>query len=159
MSTIIQGHELRSLLLGRYVQGKTSDFTTGGDATYQVFTVAGGEVYITALWGLVTTVVAEDGGTIALAVDPTTGDTTTIVTATDLGTTNTLAGDVIGIAIETNDTANNQTNFAVNGAPLGPLVVSTGEIEVAGASSVDGVVEWYATYVPLTPGATLVAAA
>jgi hypothetical protein len=154
MSSIIQGAELRSLVLGRYVQGQTSDFTSDGDATYQVFTVAGGEVLITALWGLVTTVIAAGNGTVALQMDPTTGDTDTWIATTDLGGTDTLAGDILGVV--DNNTAT--PDFSPNRQPLMNYIATTGEIEAVGASSVDGVVEWYCTYVPLTPGATVVAA-
>ena len=48
MSVIIQGSQLREISLGRFVQGQRSTITAG---TKQVFTVAGGEVLITALYG------------------------------------------------------------------------------------------------------------
>jgi len=160
VSTLINNTELREIALGRYVQGKTSTITA--DTTHQVFTITGGEVLITALWGKVTTSITDDGEGFALQLDPTTGDTDTWVTATDLGTTDTLAGDIIGVAIETNDTANNQVNFAVNQQPLMNYIATTGEIELvvdAGTGSEDGVVEWYCTYVPLTAGASVAASA
>lgn len=154
MSTIIQGTQLREISLGRYLQGKTS--TLAGAAVHQIFTVAGGEVLITALWGKVTTALAA-ANTINLQTDPTTGDTVVIATATDLGTTDTAAGTLIGATANTLVPA---TNLVKGGLPLGPIVVTTGEIEsdVTGASA-DGVIQWFCTWVPLTAGATVVAAA
>jgi hypothetical protein len=157
MSVIIQGTQLRDIGLGRYVQGKTSTITAGG-ATFQLFTVAGGEVLITALWGKVTTAVTLDTETLALQLDPTTGTTVTWVAATDLGTTDTAAGDILGFVDESTTTP----DFRVNGRALTNILATTGEIEMVAANvtgTEDGVVEWYLTYVPLTPGATVVASA
>lgn len=155
MSVIIQGSQLRDIGLGRYVQGKTSDITTDADGVFQMFTVAGGRVLITSLYGLVTTSITTASETLAIQVDPTTGDTSTIVTATDLGTSDAAAGTVLGFM----DQGDGTIDFKEGGFALSGLVVTTGEIEldvVTGSSN--GVVEWYATYVPLTDGATLVAA-
>lgn len=154
MSVIIQGTQLREVNLGRYTQGKTS--TLSGAAVHQLFTVAGGEVLITALWGKCTTAMA-GANTLNLQTDPTTGDTVVIVTATDLGTTDTAAGTTIGFVDDDTDAT---IDFKKGGFALRDLVVTTGEVEcdVTGAGA-DGVVEWYCTWVPLTPGATLTASA
>lgn len=156
MSTLIKGNELREISLGRYVQGKTSDVTSGGPATYQMFTVAGGEVLITALWGKVTTAITTTSETLAIQLDPTAGTTKTIVTATDVGSTDTAVGDVIGFR----DQGDATIDVLVNGFALRDLIVSTGEIEaVVATASSNGVIEWYCTWVPLTPGATVEASA
>jgi hypothetical protein len=155
VSTIIQGTQLREIALGRYLQGKTSDLTAGGDATYQVFTVAGGEVLITALWGVVDTVIGVETGTLALVLDPTTGTTQTPVAASAPSAADTAAGTTIGFR----DQGDGTMDFESGGFPLPALVVTTGEVEVLAASSIDGVIDWYCTWVPLTPGATVVAAA
>lgn len=153
MSTIIQGTQLRDIGLGRYTQGKTS--TLSGAGVHQLFTVAGGEVLITALWGKCTTAMA-GANTLNLQTDPTTGDTVVVVTATDLGTTDTAAGTVIGVM----DQGDGTIDWAKGKFALSGLVVTTGEIEVdcVGAGA-DGVVEWYCTWVPLTTGATVTASA
>ena len=161
MSVIIQGNQLRQVALGTRVQGKTSTIGAGG-GTFQLFTVAGGEVLITSLYGKVTTAVTLDTETLAIQIDPTAGTTVTWVTATDVGTTDTAVGDLLGVAIETNDTANNQVNVKVNGQPLMNYLAQSGEIELVAANvtgTEDGVIEWYCTYVPLTDGATVVASA
>lgn len=154
MSTLINNTELREISLGRYVQGKTS--TLAGAAVHQLFTVTGGEVLITALWGMCTVEMA-GANTLAIQTDPTTGDTVVVVTATDLGTTNTAAGTTIGFVDDDTDAT---VDFKKGGYALTNLVVTTGEIEldVVGAGA-DGAVAWYCTYVPLTAGASVAASA
>jgi hypothetical protein len=139
MSVIIQGSQLREISLGRFVQGQRSTITAG---TKQVFTVAGGEVLITALYGKVATALTLATETVALQLDPTTGTTVTWVAATDLESTAT-------------------PDFRVNGRPLTNILATTGEIEAVVADvtgTEDGAIDWFCTYVPLTPGATVVAA-
>jgi hypothetical protein len=154
MSTLINNTELREISLGRYVQGQTSDVTADADGTYQLFTVAGGEVLITALWGKVTTSIT-GAGSFAVVIDPTTGDSTTIVTATDLGTSDAVAGTILGFR----DQGDGTIDFVENGQSLSGFVVTTGEIELLVATGTsNGIVDWYCTYVPLTAGASVVAA-
>ncbi len=159
MSVIIQGSQLRDIGLGRMVQGKTATITA--DGTYQLFTVAGGEVLVTALYGKVTTAITDAGEDIILQVDPTTGPTASITqNSGDIGTTDTAAGTLI-LFSEDNDGASQPGILLGAGMPL-QFVAPTGEIELvvgAGSGAEDGVIEWYATYVPLTDGATLVASA
>ena len=148
MATIIQGDELRTLNLGRQV---TKSVTQAGAATQNVFTVSGGAVAITSLWGRVTTAITV-AGTTKLSANPTAGTTVDLCTATDLGTTDTVAGEILvitkgaSIAIGADD----MTGF--------PLVVETGVIEHTVATGGDGVIKWYCTYVPLDDGATVTAA-
>lgn len=156
MTAMLQNTQLRDISLGRYTQGKTQNITSGGAATYQLFTVAGGEVLITALWGKVTTAVTV-ANTVNLQTDPTTGDTVVVVTATDLGTTDTAAGTTIGVVDDDTDAT---VDFGKGQYALRNLVVTTGEVEsVVTGTTPDGVIEWYCTWVPLTPTATLTASA
>lgn len=154
MTSMVDGASLRKVLLGN---GPTAGklMTISGAATHQVFTVAGGEVMITALWGVATTTLA-GANTINLQSDPTTGDTVVIGTATDLGTTNTAAGTTIGF-IEQGD---GTIDLVKGGLPLPAWVVTTGEIEsVATEVTADGAIQWYCTWIPLTTGATVTASA
>lgn len=159
MSTLIQGSQLREIALGRYTQGKTSTITS--DTTFQVFTVAGGEVLITALWGKVTTAITDAGEDLALQMDNTTGPTTSLTqNSGDVGTTDTAAGTLI-LFSEDNDGASAPGFLLGAGMPL-RFVAATGEIELVvgtGTGAEDGVIEWYCTWVPLTNGATVVASA
>lgn len=125
-----------------------------GDPTIALFTIAGGEVIIRDLWMKVTTPIAQNGGTLAVQVNPTTGDTVTIVTATDLGTADTAAGTVVGL--DQGTTA--ASKFLRGGRTDLHAIATTGQIELVGASSVDGAVTVGVLWEPVTAGATLVAA-
>lgn len=151
MTTILQGSQLRQIDLGN---GPVSKASGASPTSTTCFTVTGGEVLITALWLKVTTAITTDGGTLAVQNAPTTGDTITIVTATDLGTTDTAVGTVVGL--DQGSTA--ASKFLRGGRVDLGAVVTTGNVNLIGASSVNGAVTVYCTWVPLTDGATLVAA-
>jgi hypothetical protein len=70
------------------------------------------------------------------------------------GTTDTAAGSVVGL--DRGTTA--ASKFLRGGRTDLNAVVTTGTVELVGASSVDGAVTIYVTWIPLTDGATLVAA-
>lgn len=147
MATLIQGNELRALTLGRGVLS-TATGTLDEDITPTLFTVAGGEVLITALWAKVTTAITV-ANTVTIQANPTTGDTAAIV-AGDLGTTDTAAGTVLGWEPDS-------AAFTRNGPPVS-AVVSTGTVEIdSNGTNVDGAMTVYCTWLPLTDGATLVA--
>ena len=159
MSTGIPGKQQRRLLLGSDPVSSASGAFAADTRT--IFTVAGGEVLVTALWGKVTTAITV-ANTVKLQVNPTTGDTSDINEATDIGTTDTAAGTVIGFSGSIDDPATSGATFEYslvkNGGALRNLVVTTGDIEqVVTGTNPDGDVTWYATWVPLTDGATLVA--
>lgn len=147
MSTLIRGTELREIALGRGPVSKASG-TLDESTTPSLFTIAGGEVLITAMWAVVTTAITV-ANTVTIQANPTTGDSAAIV-AGDVGTTDTAAGTVLG----TDDNA----AFVRNGAPA-RAVVSTGTVELdSNGTSVDGALTVYCCWVPLTDGATLEAA-
>lgn len=148
MSTIIQGSQLREIGLGRRV---TKTITQSGAGTQSVFTVTG-EVLITSLYGRVTTAITV-AGTTKLTANPTLGTSVDMCTATDLGTTDTVVGEIVvplkgaAIALGANVLETAQG-----------WVVAAGAIEHVVATGGDGAILWSATYVPLSDGATLVAA-
>lgn len=153
MSVYNDGATYRNALLGKPPVSKASGAITG-NPTLTMFNITGGEVLITGLWLKVTTAIAAAGGTLAVQGNPTAGDTQTIVTATDLGTTDTAVGSVVGL---TNGTTAAPA-FLRGGTVYLGAVVTTGTVELVGASSVDGAVTMYVTWVPLTDGAVLAAA-
>lgn len=152
MSTIIQGTQVRQISLGLGPVSKASG--TLSAATFPLFTVAGGEVMITSLYLKVTTSITTDGGTLAVNNVPTSGGTNVLVSATDLGTTDTTAGTVVGLA----KTTATVPAFKAGGVVDLNAVVTTGAVNLVGAASVNGAVTVYVTWIPLTDGATLVAA-
>lgn len=148
MTAIIQGSQLRNLALGNSPVSKASG-TLDEDVTPSLFTIAGGEVLITAMWVKVTTAITV-ANTVTIQANPTTGDTSPIC-AGDLGTTDTAAGTVLGWEPDS-------AAFVRNGPPIS-AVVSTGTVELdSNGANVDGAVTVYCTWIPLTDGATLVAA-
>lgn len=154
MSVIIQGSQLRQVDLGQGPVSKASGTLTHGTTT-SLFTVAGGEVLITALWLKVTTSMT-GANTLAVNLVPTAGNTMTLVTATDLGTTDTVAGSVVGL--DQGTTA--ASKFLVGGRVDLNAVVTTGTVGLVqtGSGTIDGAVTVYCTWIPLVDGATLVAA-
>lgn len=122
--------------------------------TVPLFTVAVGEVLITALWGRVTTSITV-ANSYKLQVNPTTGDTQDLCAATDIGTTDTLAGTLLTFGLGANTLPKKLMSIGYS-EPL-RAVVPIGQIESVSAGT-DGVILWQATWVPLVEGATLVAA-
>lgn len=150
MSTILQGTQLRQLLYGNGPVSKSTG--TLAATTVALFTVAGGRVAITNMWGVVGTSITV-ANSYKLQINPTDGDTTDINAATDIGTTDTVAGTVLGFGQGTTAAP----ALLKGGYWHGTLVVPTGQIESVSAGT-DGEITWYVTWVPLTNGATLVAA-
>lgn len=153
MASFVQGYQLRTLQLGTKVAGQKQDITTNGAKTYSIFTVAGGSVLLTALWGEVTTSLTVADG-VNMQLVPTAGNTMTIVTSTDLGTTDTVTGSVIGLTRGTTAAS----AFLIGGTALLECTLTTGSVKsVVTGTGPDGVVNWFCCYVPLTDGATIVA--
>jgi hypothetical protein len=148
----------RKAILGTGYASKATGTLTA--ATVPLFTIAGGEVLITALWGKVTTSITV-ANTYYLQLNPTTGDTAQLCTSLDIGTTDTLAGDLLtfGLATATVPPKLMSPSTAAGGygRVLDMVPVTTGQIEHVSAGS-DGAITWYVTWLPLVAGATLVAA-
>lgn len=152
MSVLEDPVAYRKQLLGPNLVSKSTG--TLAATTVPLFTIAGGEVLVTALWGKVATAitVAND---YYLQLNPTTGDTQKICANTDIGTTDTAAGTLLTFALGST-TATPKLMSIGYGNPLS-CVLTTGQIEHVSAGT-DGVITWYVCWVPLTVGATLVAA-
>jgi hypothetical protein len=151
MSVILQGDQLRTLLFGTVV---SKAYPTIAVETKTLFTVSG-KVMITSIVGEVTTAITV-AGTTKLQANPTTGTTGDLCAATDLGTTDTPAGDLISFQGLKGDSI----VFGVGATPTlkQPIVVAAGTIEQVTATGADGGVTWTITYVPLDNGATVTAA-
>jgi hypothetical protein len=153
MSTIIQGNQLRSLLLG---SGPVSKATgTLAATTVPLFTIAGGRVLVTAMWGVVTTSITV-ANSYKLQLNPTTGDTQDLCAATDIGTTDTLAGDVLQFGLATTTAPPKLISIGYGTCMLN-TALTIGQIEHVSAGT-DGAITWNVMWCPLDDGATLVAA-
>lgn len=153
MSTLIEGSELRTLNLGRRAEFA---YSTLAVETKDLFTVTGGRVLLTSIYGLVTTTIATAGTSKVVSNPDASGATTSdLCAATDLGTTDTPAGDVLSFtgvrsaSIERGGAAQSLT---------GPLVIPVGKVQQVNATGADGGITWVVTWVPLDNGAALVAA-
>jgi hypothetical protein len=151
MSVLHPGTDLRTLNFGDRATKSTGTLAV---STVALFTVAGGRVAITSIYGIVTTAVTV-ANSYKLQFNPTTGTTVDLFAAADIGTTDTPAGDLLGF---TGDAlgAVLSTGGAVE-TLRAPIVMTIGQIESVSAGT-DGVITWVVTWVPLDDGASLVAA-
>lgn len=122
--------------------------------TKTLFTISGLCV-ITNLFGKVTTAITV-ANTVKLQANPTTGTTKDIFAATDLGSTDTPAGNIISTPGLTGDTP--LTGPGVAPLPTRHFAIDAGTIEQVTATGADGGITWYLTYVPIESGASIVAA-
>lgn len=151
MSTLIQGDQLRTILFGTRVEKSTGTLAA---TTISLFTVAGGKVLVTSLVGEVTTAITV-ANSYKLQHNPTTGTTSDLCAATDIGTTDTPAGSLLGFQGLAGDSIIQGPGKIATLKQ--PLVLTAGVIESVSAGT-DGVILWVLTYVPLDNGASVVAA-
>jgi hypothetical protein len=151
MSTGIAGKQTRSLLFGTRVEKSTGTLAA---TTISLFTVAGGKVQITSLVGEVTTAITV-ANSYKLQHNPTVGTTKDLCAATDIGTTDTPAGNLLGFQGLTGDSILTGPGAVPNLKQ--PITLTAGVIESVSAGT-DGVILWVLTYVPLDDGASVVAA-
>jgi hypothetical protein len=158
MTVLHENVAYRKALLGLGPVQKSTG--TLAATTVALFTVAGGEVLVTAMWGRVTTSITV-ANSYYLQHNPTTGDTAQLSTAQDIGTTDTLAGDLLtfgeGTATVPPRMMSPATAAGGYGRALSGVPLSIGQVEHVSAGT-DGVILWNVMWVPLVDGATLVAA-
>ncbi len=157
MAVLNNASAFRNAILGGAPVSKSTG--TLAATTVALFTVAGGEVLVTAMWGKVTTAITV-ANSYKLQFNPTTGDTGDMCAATDIGTNDSAAGSLLTFTLATTTAPKKLiAGSASGGGYCEPLscVLSIGQIESVSAGT-DGVITWYVCWVPLTDGATLVAA-
>lgn len=153
MALGVHGIQLRNNILGCAPVSKATG--TLAATTVALFTVATGRVLVTAMWGLVTTSITV-ANSYKLQVNPTAGDTQDLCAATDIGTTDTVAGSILQFGLATTTAPPKLISVGYGTALLG-TVLPVGQIEHVSAGT-DGAITWYLTYVPLDDDATVVAA-
>lgn len=152
MTTVVTNTQLRQIDLGRYV--KTSSYSLAVE-TKTLFTITG-IVLVTMVVGYVDTAITV-ANTVKLQANPTTGTTGDLCAATDIGTTDTPAGDLLGLP------AAPASNLlfgvgAVRPNVGAPIALAAGTIEQVTATGADGAVTWHLTFVPVTSDGNVVAA-
>lgn len=150
MSVIIQGSQVRQIHFGTRVSKSTGTLAA---STVALFTVAGGRVALTSIYGIVGTAITV-ANSYKLQHNPTTGTTNDLVAATDIGTTDTPAGDIL---VFDGVRASSIVRGGGGKTLEAPVVLQAGQVESVSGGT-DGEITWVVTYVPLDDGATLVAA-
>lgn len=124
--------------------------------TKNLFVVSGGPCLVTSFVGMVTTAITV-AGTTKITHDPTTGTSLDLCIATDLGTTDTPAGNMLALPSALGSSLIN--SIGVGLPARGDFVLAVGTLTQINATGADGGITWYLTYVPLVDGATITAAA
>lgn len=155
MSVLIQGAQIRQILLGTKVDRSTATLPQTTQAA--IFTVAGGRVLVTGLVGEVTTVMGATATTLKVTSNPTTGTdvdltSATAVTSKEVGAQFTLPNASAGALVVNNGGGGGQL------PSHNPYIVPVGTIDLVTSASDTGSVKWSITYVPLDDGATVTAA-
>jgi len=159
MANYLQGTSYRDLNYGPQV-AKTA-VANGITAAVNLFTVSTGNVMITSLTGVVTTVAATTG-TMTIGVTSSNATVATALAAATTVSTSHKAGTCLALqpaALAT--TGNTATTSAmavgtagvVGASPIGAVVPSGGIITATTSSNMGGNISWYLTYVPLDAGA------
>ncbi|NGO68523.1 hypothetical protein [Streptomyces boncukensis] len=151
MSTIVQGADYRALYFGERESKATG---TLASSTVSLFTVSGGRVALTSIYGVVDTAVTV-ANTYKLQFNPTTGTTVDLVAERDIGTTDTAAGELLGFTGDAGGAV-----LSIGGAVetlRAPIVLAAGDIESV-STGTDGAITWVVTWVPLDDGASMAAA-
>lgn len=150
--TAFEADATRKLLLGNRTKRPTANLPQTAQAA--LFTVSGGEVLVTQVYGKVTTVIQTQADSIKLIANPTVGTDVDLCAAlnisakavnTLLSITGVVADAMIGAGLS-------QRGMSV------PLIVPAGTIDLDATASNTGQIEWTIFWVPLTPDATVVAA-
>jgi hypothetical protein len=151
MTNIMSGEAQRKLTAGTGPVSKATG--TLAATTISLFTVTG-TVMVTAIWGKVTTSVTV-ANSYKLQHNPTTGATSDLVAATDIGTVDTPAGSLL--SFDGVKTSSIQQGPGSVGTLMRPIILEAGVIESVSAGT-DGEITWYLTYVPITDDGSVVAA-
>jgi hypothetical protein len=150
-------HERRAaglLTLGIHVQKSSASLPQ--TATQNLFTVAGGRVLVTLLFGEVTTIIQSSDPVAKITSTPTVG------TAVDVGATVDITSLEVGgfIVVEGDGTAMIKGNAGAGmpGTGQGKWICATGIINLITGASKTGATKWDLWYFPLDVGATVVSA-
>lgn len=170
MSVLIQGDQMRALLMGVRVSRATATIPQSTSET--IFTVSGGRVAITSVVGEVTTVIGSTSVNFNLTYTPSGGSAADLVAATSCTSdaVGTLYSLTSGVAT---DLLSIQSVSAIGGTPVAasevpnvtyahllwrPIIVRAGDMKFKTSASTTGAVKWDITYIPFDNGASVAAA-
>lgn len=156
MTVIIQGSQLREILLGVKVEEPAAVLPATG--TSHIFTVAGGRVVVTALIGQVTTVCSGTATTVSVGATPTTGTLSTTGLATATAITSLEVGSLVSLPITKGALlVGANAGNGVQALGGGGYVVEPGTIDIVTSATNTGAFKWTLLYIPLDDGATVTA--
>lgn len=142
----------RAALLGLRVDKAAATLPQTGNQT--LFTITGGRVLVTLLYGEVTTVIQNQANNTKVTSVPSTG------TALDLAANLDIANDEAGTLyiVEGDGTAlvGTVAGGAISAVGLNPMIIPAGIIRLTTAASNTGATKWQLWYFPLDNGATVV---
>lgn len=149
MTVVNEGAAFRKGIFGTVVSKSTGTLAA---TTIPLFTIAGGLVAVTSLTGRVTTAITV-ANSYKLQHNPTAGTTVDLCAASDIGTTDTILGEIFVVS------GVRATGIVIGANPRIAVaqIMDAGQIESVSAGT-DGAILWTATWFPIEDGATLVAA-
>lgn len=159
MSTIISGDQMRSIVLG--IQVNKAAAILPATTVQTLFTIAGGRIFVTALFGEVTTVFDGTANSLSVEADPTVGAAAdlaaaTVCTSDIAGTLYTVHGIQAALLGTQKEGGTEVPTHAVARSPVGGgFVVPAGVIQLrTTATDTTGATKWTLMYVPLDSGAS-----
>ncbi len=156
MPSLNQSQKDVSTLLSLGIHVQKSAATLPQTATQNLFTVAGGRVLVTLLFGEVTTIIQSTDPVAKITSTPTVG------TAVDVGATVDLSSLEVGgfITVEGDGTAMIKGNAGAGmpGTGQGKWICAAGSISLITGASKTGATKWDLYYVPIDDGAYVVSA-
>ena len=154
MSVLIQGNQVRTLVLGTKVDRATAALPAS--TTGALFNVTGGRVLVTSVVGRVTTSIQAQANAIKLVATPSGSGAVNDLSGT-VESNALAAGGLLGITGLAGDAMVKSTGGGVSNL-RNPVIVAAGAIGLNTAATNTGSIEWSLTYVPLDDGATVTAA-
>jgi hypothetical protein len=158
MATIIQPNQVLTIQFGLLVTKAAA--TLPQTATATLYTVAGGNVLVTSMFGLVSgTAMGATATTLAIGTAPTTGTAETAGIATATAVTSLEIGSWVSV-----QSSSGVGGALVSGGHAGTVVfahgttsfvVAPGTITWTTSASDTGKMAWYLTYIPLDTGASV----
>ncbi|HYE77546.1 MAG TPA: hypothetical protein VEI97_06145 [bacterium] len=141
-------------LLGKRVTKATADTITNGSVA--LFTVSGGRVLLTSIYGEVTTVIGAGATNSKLVFNPTTGTTVDMCANLDIDADE--AGSLYSITGTPSDAMLRSESGAVRNMSSNGIILDVGDIEHTCSADRTGSIQWTLWYIPLDDSASVAAA-
>jgi hypothetical protein len=140
--------------LGIHIQ--KSSATIPQTTTQHLFTVAGGRVLITLLFGEVTTIFQNSDPVLKVTSTPTTG--TAVDVASTVDTTSLEAGGLLTVEGDGTALIKNNAGAGLPASGIGHWICPIGSIDLISGASKTGATKWDVFYFPIDDGAYIVSA-